>query len=259
MRAIWEGSISFGLVNIPIKLYSAVQKKELKFRYLHKSCKTPLQYLKFCPNCKREVGADEIAFGYEYEKDKFVLLDDSDFSKVPIKTTKTIDIFNFIKLEEIDPIYFEKAYYLIPKEESLKAYALLQQALNFTNKVAIGKVVLRKKEKLVAIRPYSRVLLMETLYYHDEIRSLDNFDFNLMDAELRDEELKMAIELINALTIKFEPESYKDNYREALLDLIAAKIEGREVKEIKEEVEKAKDLMEALKISVELAKKKDAH
>ncbi|NLN06209.1 MAG: Ku protein [Firmicutes bacterium] len=256
MRTIWKGAISFGLVSIPVKLFPATEHKDVKFRYLHRTCQAPLKYKRICTACGKEVAQEEIVRGYEYEKDRFVIINEEDLEKIPSEQTKTLDIVDFVALEEIDPIYFDKTYYLAPGEAGEKAYALLRTAMEETGKIAVAKVVIRNKESLAVIRGYRRQLVLETIFYPDEIRNpaqLPGFD---REVKLHDNEKKMARELIENLAAKFEPEKYEDEYRKQLLDMIHAKIAGEQIAVPAAPRDgKVVDLMEALKASVEMAKK----
>lgn len=256
MRNLWKGAISFGLVHVPVKLYSATERKDIKFNYLHEKCKTPIRYEKICPTCKMEVPMEEIVRGYEYEKGRFVILNDEDFENIPIETTKTVEIMNFVDYREIDPVYFDKSYYLSPGDGGQKAYELLKKSMSDAGKVAVAKVVIRSKESLAVIRVYQNALLMETMFYPDEVRSTQLVPELTYQVKINDNEIKMATNLIASLTEKFSPEKYENNYRIALNEMIQAKITGEEI-EVAPKVEEGKvvDLMEALKDSIELAKK----
>lgn len=256
MRALWRGSISFGLVNVPVKMYAATEKKSLSFRQIHKACGTPIRYEKVCPFCNRKVEDDEIGRGYEYEKGKFVLLDEKDFESIPDEATRTIDIVDFVDLVEIDPVYFDRSYFLGPEETGQKAYLLLYEALKKTGKIAIAKVMIRSKQHLACIRPYGeKRLVMETMFYPDEVR--DAGEIPVSNAvKLHENEVKMAEQLINSLSAEFKPEKYTDEYRKAMLDIIRAKVEGgEEVKVPAGREEKVVDLMEALKASLAMVEK----
>lgn len=256
MRNLWKGAISFGLVHVPVKLYSATERKDIKFNYLHEECKTPVKYERMCPTCEREVAMEEIVKGYEYEKGKYVILKDEDFENIPLETTKTVEILNFVDLKEIDPVYFDKSYYLAPGDGGQKAYELLKESMHTTNKVAVAKVVIRSKESLAALRVYQNVIVMETMFYPDEIRGTQLMPELNYKVQIHDNEIKMARNLIESLSEPFNPEQYENEYRKALNDLIQSKITGEEV-EVAPRVEPGKvvDLMEALKASIDLAKK----
>ncbi|MDQ0337565.1 DNA end-binding protein Ku [Caldalkalibacillus uzonensis] len=256
MHTIWKGSISFGLVHIPIKLYAATDNKQIQLRQLHQECHTPIKYDKVCPVCEEKVSQEEIVKGYEYDKGHFVVLGDEELEAIAAIKSKTIDIIDFIQLKEIDPIYFNRSYYLGPTENGEKAYALLKQAMEDTEKVAIAKFILRAKEQLAAIRVYQRALVIETLHYPDEIRSVEHIP-GLAEMELEDKELNMAKQLIDQLTTEFEPEQYTDEYRSKLKEIIENKITGDEIKIAKEVPETdIKSLMDALQESIEQTKKK---
>lgn len=251
MRPLWKGAISFGLVNIPVKMYAASEDKSLKFKYLHSKCNTPLKYQRVCPRCQQQVEWEEIVRGYEYQKDRFVPISDEDFESIPTNKTRTIDIIDFCKLEEIDPVYYEKSYYLGPEETGKKAYNLLVSALRDTDRVAVAKVVIRSKQALAAIRIYRDVLIMETMKYPDEVRP--KTDIPGLDAALpvSERELNMATQLVEGMTAPFEPSKYTDEYRKALLEVIQTRIEGQEpVFAEARPAEGVVDLMESLKASL---------
>lgn len=217
MRPLWKGAISFGLVSIPVKMYAATQQKDVKFNYLHRECKTPIQYKKVCPHCQREVEADEIVRGYEYQKGRFVVIEDEDFENLPLSTMRTIDILDFVDLKDVDPIYYLKSYFLAPEEYGVKPYRLLFEALGNTGKIAIAKVFIRTRENLVIVRRYSNCLLMETMLYPDEVRKPENIPEIDNTVDIHENELKMAENLISNLSSEFKPEKYSSGYREALL------------------------------------------
>ena len=259
MRTIWKGSISFGLVNIPIRLVTATNKNNTRFRLLHQDCNTPVSTVRHCAKCNKDLEYDELVKGYEYEDNKFVILRDEDFDNIPIKSTKTIDIVDFVRLEEIDPIYYIKTYYLSPAPGGEKPYFLLKKSMGETNKVAVSKITLRNKESLALIRVINDVLALETMYFSDEVKSTEEMGMeNLVNKiTINYKEEKLAVDIINNLTAEFKPEKYDDEYREALLNIIRNKIEGQEV-EIPEEVNnenKVLDLMEKLRASVEASAK----
>ncbi|MDK2925865.1 MAG: end-binding protein Ku, partial [Bacillota bacterium] len=216
MRSLWRGSVSFGLVNIPVRLYAATEKQDIKFRYLHKECLTPIEYEKRCPTCRREVAGDEIVWGYEYEKGRFVVLNEEDFDRLPLHTTKTIDILDFVALKEVDPAFFERTYFLEPAEGGAKAYQLLRKAMEKTDRVAIAKVTLRSKESLAAVRTREGALVLSTMFYANELRSPQGLNLGAETVEISDKELELAIRLVEELTTKFTPEKYTSEYRAAL-------------------------------------------
>ena len=252
MHTMWKGSISFGLVNIPIKMFASTEDKEIKFRYLHKECKTPLKYVRTCPTCNQEVDWEEIVKGYEYEPGRFVLLDEEDLATLQPEFTKAIEIIDFVDLAEIDPIYFIKSYYLSPQDTGGKAYNLLRRGLSDTGKIGIAKITIRSKQSLAAIRVYKNLLVLETLYFPDEVRTVDLVPGVPQTTEVNEKELSMAVQLIENLSAPFEPEKYTDDYREALRELINKKIEGEEIEVPKEAPQKnIIDLMQALQASLD--------
>jgi DNA end-binding protein Ku len=257
MRSMWKGAISFGLVSIPISLYPATEKKDVKFRFLHSECHTPIKYERVCPACKREVASGEIVRGYEYEKNRFVVIEDSDLENIPDERSRTIDILDFVDLAEIDPVFYDKTYFLGPGETGEKAYTLLRNVMEETGKVAIARVVIRTKESLAAVRVYKKeMLVMETMFFPDEVRDHGAIPVPAREVKIHENELKMARELVLNLADKFDPKKYHDQYRELLLDIIRAKVEGQEI-EVPAHAERGNvvDLLDALKASVDLAKK----
>lgn len=252
-RPIWSGTISFGLVSVPVKMYSATESKELRFHFLHRDDLTPIGYDKVRKDTGEHVDPDEIVRGFEIEKGRYVPLEDEDLDRLDIELTHSIDICDFVDLEDIDPIYFRKAY-LVPQEGAEKPYRLLVKALDDTGKVGIAKVVIRNKEHLAALRPYEGVLLLETMYYPDEIRQPERVNGK---GQLPKAEVEMAKSLVENLSDTFKPEKYDDKYRKELLKLIRAKAKGKDLPEPKEEEEaEVVDLMVALRESVEQTRKK---
>ncbi len=251
MHTIWKGSISFGLVHIPVKLFAATENKNVSFRQLHEKCHTPIKYEKVCPSCETEVSQEDIVKGYEYEKGKFVILNEEELDVLAQKNNKHIEIVDFIKLEEIDPIYFNRSYYLGPHEHGEKAYSLLQKAMQDSQKVAIAKIMLRAKEHLAAIRVYEQALVLETIHYPDEVRRAENIPGLRDDIQISDKEMEMALQLVEQLTTTFDPEKYTDEYRERVKELVQNKVSGNEVK-IAPEVPQTDitNLMEALQQSI---------
>ncbi len=257
MRALWKGAVSFGLVNIPVRLYAATERKSVKFSYLHAECSTPIRYMKWCPACEREVAAPEIVRGYEYEKGRYVVLRDEDFERIPLKTTRTIDIVDFVNLGEIDPVYYDKTYFLEPADGGVKPYFLLHRVMENTGKIAIAKVIIRSRESLAAVRTYrDGTLVMETMFYPDEIRSAKELVGTREEVSLDPREIEMAENLVQNLSARFDPAKYTDKYREALLRVIHEKIKGAEVEEVAPVAETGKvvDLMEALRASLEVTR-----
>jgi len=231
-RAIWKGSISFGLVNIPIALYSATRREELKFRLLRKSDLSPVNYKRVAEKDGREVPWDEIVKGYEYEKGKYVVLKEEDFQRVDLEATQTVDIKDFVDQEEIDPMFFYKPYYLEPQKGGDKAYALLRDALKDTNKVGVAKVVIKTRQYLAGVKPEDGALVLELMHFADELADPEKLHVpKKLDVGKR--EMTMAKSLIDSMSSKWEPEKYKDDYREALMEVIEEKVEagGKEIEE----------------------------
>lgn len=255
-RAMWKGAISFGLVTIPVAVYPATEEKSLKFNQLHDEDHGRIRYKRVCSIDGEEVEYDHIVKGYEVEKDRYIVLTDGDLDAVPVESSRTIDIQQFVDLDEIDPILFKKSYYLVPEETGAKAYALLRKALAEGNKAGIAKVSFRDKEHLAALRFKDRVFVLETMYWPDEIRPAE---FETLDggSKVRPQEVEMARTLIGNLTEPWNPESYKDEYREALLDIVEKKVAGEPIEAPAEAAPtRVVDLMEALKASVEAARRR---
>jgi DNA end-binding protein Ku len=256
-RTMWRGAISFGLVSIPIRVFPATEEKTLHFNQLHDADGGRIKYKRVCAVCGEEVPFEHIVKGFEIEKDRYVMLDDEDFDAVPVESSRAIDIMQFVDLEEIDPILYKKSYYLVPDETGAKAYALLRQAMAEDGRVGIAKVSFRDKEHLAALRFKDEVFVLETMYWPDEIRAAE-FEELEKDVKLRPQEVQMAQTLIENLTEEWNPEQYRDEYREALLEIVEKKAAGEEIV-VQEAAEPTKvvDLMEALKASVAAAKKKE--
>jgi DNA end-binding protein Ku len=255
-RSIWRGTISFGLVSVPVRMFTATESKELRFHFLHKDDLSPIGYDKVRKDTGEHVDPEDIVRGFEVAKGQYVPLEDDDLDRLDVELTKAIDILDFVDLDEIDPVYFRKAYYLLPAEGAEKPYRLLVRALEETGKVGIAKVVIRNKQHLAALRPYEGLLLLETMYYADEVRSPEALDGELGTAKLQSAEVEMAKSLVQNLSEPFEPEKYDDTYRQELLDLIRAKAEGQPLPEPAQEEEgEVVDLMAALRESVERTKK----
>ena len=253
-RSLWSGTISFGLVSVPVRMVSATRSKELRFHFLDKHDLQPIGYDKVRRDTGEHVDGDDIVRGFEVEKGRFVPLEDEDLDRLDIELTKTIDICDFVDLEEIDPIYFRKAYYLEPQDGAETPYRLLARALDETKKVAIAKVVIRNKQHLAALRSWDGVLVLETMYYADEVVKPESVGSK---AKLRKAEVEMAKSLVENLSAKFDPEKYDDTYRKELLELLRAKEAGKPLPEPDEEPEgEVVDLMAALRESVEKTQKK---
>jgi DNA end-binding protein Ku len=255
---MWKGAISFGLVTIPVAVYPATEEKTLRFNQLHDEDHGRIRYKRVCELDGEEVPFEHIVKGYEIEKDRYVILEDEDLDKVPVESSRAIDMVEFVDEDEIDPMLYKKSYYLVPEETGVKAYALLREAMSQDGRVGIAKVSFREKEHLAALRFKDRVLVLETMFWPDEIRAAE-FDVLDKEAKVRSQEIEMARTLIDNLSAEWNPEEFTDEYREALLAIVEAKAAGQEI-EVIEEAEPAKvvDLMEALKASVAAAKGKPA-
>jgi DNA end-binding protein Ku len=261
-RAIWKGSISFGLVNIPIALYPATRREELKFRLLRESDLSPVNYKRVAEKDGKEVPWNQIVKGYEYEKGKYVILKDEDFQRVDLEATQTVDIQDFVEQKEIDPIFFYKPYYLEPRKGGDKAYALLRDALKDSGKVGIAKVVIKTREYLAGLKPEDGVLVLELMHFADELADPGKLHAP-KNAEVGKREMNMAKSLIDSMSSKWNPEKYKDDYREALMEVIEEKVEagGKEIEEKPKKAPKPTkviDLVSVLQKSLEQsgAKKK---
>ncbi|MEU6999406.1 Ku protein [Nonomuraea sp. NPDC046570] len=257
MRSIWKGAISFGLVTIPVKLYSATEQKDVTFHQVHRQDGGRIRYKRVCTADGEEVAYSDIAKGYELAGGEIVVLTDEDFEGLPLTTSRRIDVLQFSPADQIDPIYFAKSYYLEPDGQGGKPYVLLRDALESSGQVAVVKVALRQRESLATLRVRDGVFVLETMLWPDEIRTPD-FGFLEEDVEVRAQELTMAESLINTMVADFDPTAYRDSYREALQEVIEAKVAGKEViapPAGEEEAGPAVDLMAALRASVAAAKK----
>ena len=251
-RSLWTGTISFGLVSVPVRMFGATESKELRFHFLDKHDLQPIAYDKVRRDTGKHVDNDDIVRGFEVEKGRYVPLDDEDLDRLDVELTKTIDICDFVDLDEIDPIYFRKAYYLEPQDGSEKPYRLLTRALEETGKVAIAKIVIRNKQHLAALRPSNGTLVLETMYYADEVRQPERVG----GGRLAKPEVELAKSLVENLSAKFDPNKYDDTYRKELLQLLRAKAKGKELPEPEQEPEgEVVDLMAALRESVERTQK----
>lgn len=259
MRSIWNGAISFGLVTIPVKLYSATEEKDVAFHQVHAADGGRVRIRRVCSIDGEEVAYSDIAKGYELPSGEVVILTDEDFAELPLTSSRIIDVLQFVPLEQVDPIYFARSYYLEPDEPATKAYRLLCEALERSGRVGLVKIALRQRESLATLRVRDGVLVLEMMLWPDEIRQA-GFDFLDQESELRPKELEMASSLIDALAGDFEPERHTDAYREALKSLIDAKVEGRELvaPPAAEERGVVVDLMAALEKSVEAARRQRA-
>ncbi|WP_426509845.1 Ku protein [Dactylosporangium sp. McL0621] len=256
MRAIWKGAVSFGLVSIAVRLYSATEEKDIRFHQVHREDGGRIKYKRVCSVDGEEVAYDDIAKGYDLGGGEMVILTDDDFSELPLTSSRAIEVLEFVPTEQVDPILYNKAYYLEPEQTAAKPYALLRDALTNVDRVAIVKVALRQREQLATLRVRDNVLVLNTMLWPDEIRTA-KFDILDDDVTARPAELAMAGSLIESMAADFDPNSYTDNYREALQEVIDAKVAGREVvqpEEAEEAPAAAVDLMAALRASVERAR-----
>jgi DNA end-binding protein Ku len=257
VRAIWKGAVSFGLVSIPVKLYTATEEKDVSFHQVHREDGGRIRYKRVCQIDGEEVAYADIAKGYELPSGETVVLTDDDLADLPLTSSRVVDVLSFVPLEQVDPIYFAKTYYLEPDKTATKPYVLLRDALEQADSVALVKVAIRTRESLATLRVREGVLVLETMVWPDEVRTPD-FAFLDDDVTVRPQELAMAQSLIESMTADFDPEQYHDEYREALQEVIEAKIEGREVVEQpvqEEDTGSVVDLMAALRASVAAAKK----
>jgi DNA end-binding protein Ku len=251
-HSLGSGTISFGLVSIPVKLYTAASSKSVSFNQLHAKCGSRIKQQLFCPTCNEVVDRSALARGYEFSKDQYVRLTDEELKSLEQEASKTIDIAEFVPLPKVDPIYFEKTYYLGPDKGGEKAYRLLAEAMAKTDRVAVAKFIMRGKESLVVIRPAQGGLMLHTMYFSDEIRNFDEIDKG-QSAKVKDGELQLAVHLIDELSAdEFKPEQYEDEYRLRVLDLVNLKVEGKEITAAAPLAQRAQviDLMEALKESL---------
>ena len=248
-RAIWKGSISFGLVNIPIGLYPATRKEELRFRLLRKTDLSPVNYKRVAEKDGKEVPWDQIVKGYEYEKGKYIVLKEEDFQRVDLEATQTVDIQDFVDQDEIDPIFFYKPYYLEPQKGGDKAYALLRDSLKDKKKVGIAKVVIKTREYLAGVKPEDGALVLELMHFADEL--VDTSQLHIpKKAEVGKRELNMATALIDSMSAKWNPQKYKDDYREALMEVIEEKVEagGKEIETKPKKAPKPTKVIDLVKV-----------
>ena len=252
MRAIWSGAISFGMVTIPVKLYAATEQRDVRFRLLHKTDGAPIEEKRFCTADGKEVAWDDLVRGYEVSKGEFVVLDPDELEAAMPPSSTTIDIGDFVEAAEIDPVYFEKSYFLEPTEVGARAFSLMRRALDETQRVALARVTIRTRERLATVRPYEDTLVLETMFWPDEIRSTGGLDLpEGAEKTVRPKELAMAQKLVDSLADRFRPETYRDTYRNALEALIQAKLKGETRNATRRRPSpKVIDLMEALKASV---------
>jgi DNA end-binding protein Ku len=252
---VWKGHLTFGLVSLPVKLFSAARSETVSFNQLHAADHSRVKQVLYCQTEDKPVERKDLVKGYEYEKGKYVVIDEEDVKKAAPPSSRTMEILEFVKSDQVDPVYYESSYYMAPDEAGEKPYALLFEALRRTGYVGIAKVAMHNREHIVILRPGKRGINLHTMYYEDEVRKVEEFR---TDAGLvKDKELELATTLITSLAAEFEPIKYKDEYRENLMSMIRAKVEGKQVVEAPQSQELAPviDIMEALKASLALGKK----
>ena len=252
---VWKGYLTFGLLSLPVKLYSAARSETVSFNQLHKDDHSRVKQVLYCQVEDKPIQRSDIVKGYEYEKDRYVVIDEEDIKKVAPKTAKTMEVLEFVKSAEVDPIFFESSYYLAPDEAGEKPYALLYEALRKTGCVGVAQIAMHNREHIVILRPGPLGILLHTMYYRNEIRQVE--EFRTDRSVVKDKELELAMTLIQSLEAPFEPDKYKDEYRENLLALIDAKVKGQEIVAASTPQQKAPviDILEALKMSLAQAKK----
>jgi len=249
--SVWKGYITFGLISIPIRLFSAARSERISLNQLHKVCNSRIKMPLFCPTCDRKVERSEIVKGYEYEKDQYVLFTDEELDKIEPDSGRTMEILEFVKVEEIDPLYYDASYYVTPEDEGKKAYQLLLEAMDQTGYCAIAKLSMHQREHIVIIRPRAEGMTLHTMFYQSEIREVSEFG-RKNNAEPKEAEKKLATQLIESLAAKFEPQKYHDEYQNSMLAMIEAKKQGQEVAEVAHpKMAPVIDLMDALKKSLE--------
>lgn len=253
MRPTWKGFLKLSLVNIPVRMYPAARSQSVSFNQIHKECNSRIKYDKRCPVCERSVRGDEIVKGYEYAKEQYVVLDEGDFSKVRLESNKSIAIEQFVNKGEIDPLYYHGSHYVVPDGPvAVESFTTVLKAMEDKGRIAIAKVIMSNKEQIVAVRPKDGALVMSVLYYADEIRALSGIEELKDPPKVNPQELALATQLIDSITKPFDPSEFKDGYRHAILDVIKAKVEGKEIVEPPQvETGKVINLMEALKHSLE--------
>jgi DNA end-binding protein Ku len=247
---VWKGHLTFGLLSLPVKLYSAARSESVSFNQLHKADNSRVKQVLYCQAEDKPIQRSEIVKGYEYEKDKYVVIDDEEIKKVAPKTAKTMEVLEFVKAAEVDTVYYESSYYMAPDDAGEKPYALLFEAMRRGGCVGVAKIAMHNREHIVILRPGQKGILLHTMYYPDEIRQVE--EFRTDTSMVQDKELNLAKMLIDSLMAPFEPDKYKDNYRENLMSMIKAKVEGKEIVETAAPVHKAPviDILEALKMSI---------
>jgi DNA end-binding protein Ku len=249
--SVWKGYLTFGLISIPIRLFSAARSERISLNQLHKVCNSRIRMPLFCPTCQRQVERSEIVKGYEYEKDQYVLFSEEELDKIEPESARSMEILEFVRLEEIDPLYYESSYYVTPEDEGKKAYTLLMDAMEQTGYAAIAKITMHQREHIVVIRPRANGMTMHTMFYTNEIRQVAEYGQRTPAAEPKEAEKKLATQLIESLAASFEPEKYKDRYQESMQAMITAKQKGLEVTPVAHaKLAPVIDLMDALKKSI---------
>jgi DNA end-binding protein Ku len=249
--SVWKGYLTFGLISIPIRLFSAARTERVSLNQLHNVCKTRIRMPLYCPQCEKQVPRNEIVKGYEYEKDQYVLFNEDELDKIEPQSARAMEILEFVKVDEIDPLYYDASYYVTPEEEGKKAYQLLFKAMEESGYAAIAKLTMHQREHIVVVRPRANGMTLHTMYYANEIREVAEYGQSDKSAEPKPQEKKLAEQLIESLAAKFEPEKYKDQYQESMRGLIAAKQQGQEIAEAPHpKLAPVIDLMEALKKSI---------
>jgi DNA end-binding protein Ku len=247
--SVWKGHLTFGLISVPVRLFAAARGERVSFNQLHKVCHSRLKQPLTCPVCNRNVERSEIVKGYEYEKDQYVLFSEEELDKIEPPSARTMQILEFVKVDEIDPLYYDASYYVGPEEGGVKAYQLLMQAMKEAGYAAIAKLTMHQREHIVVIRPGDKGLTLHTMFYSNEIRAAESLPAN--KEELKDQEKKLAHQLIESLAAPFEPQKYRDEYQDNVKAMIAAKLQGQEVTEVTQpHLAPVIDLMEALKKSI---------
>src|SRR5215475_2620347 len=249
--SVWKGYLTFGLISIPIRLFSAARTERIGLNQLHNVCKTRIRMPLFCPHCERQVPRDEIIKGYEYEKDQYVLFDEEELDKIEPQSARSMEILEFVKVDEIDPLYFDASYYVTPEDEGKKAYQLLLNAMESSGYAAIAKLTMHQREHIVVVRPRAKGMTLHTMFYTNEIREVAEYGRTDSAAQPKDAEKKLATQLIESLAAPFEPEKYKDQYMESMKEMIEAKRQGHEIAEVAHpKLAPVIDLMDALKKSI---------
>jgi len=248
--SVWKGYITFGLISIPIRLFSAARSESIHFNQLHKVCHTRIRQPQFCPHCERQVERSEIVKGYEYEKDQYVLVEEDEIKKIAPASASTMEIQEFVNLKDVDPLYYETSYLAVPEEAGRKAYRLLVETMEGSERAAIAKVAMHQREYIVIIRPRAHGLTLHTMFHANEVRDVPEYG-HLDEVKVKAEEVKLAKQLVDSLTGEFDPTKYRDEYQDRLQELVDAKLKGQEVATVAEPVRAPViDMMEALKRSL---------